>query len=290
MYFSPPSWYCWFSPVYCDCISLWQEIIRSTYSTAIQPHPLPVRWRTVWLTAASDRRHSPSLSWPGHLEGRRVSGQAYCSWYTSHTGHAHWAFPVSPWSCRWTFSAILQNGDRWCITSTFKILNKQHFDFKDRRVLYTLKIRTCPLSATVSTCIRYSPRGRRWPSGIPCPAGTMYGGNRTSIFWSFGNPTLEEHPGTSAKTIAQVTVPTCNAISFGSFGIYVFCTRIFDYGQCTFLSQLHVWRRRFIHVISGLFRSPGIAGPLCVLLNWLEQRQGDSCWSGRRSNAEKSQW
>lgn len=136
VYFDPPPpRYCWFSPVYYDCISLWQEIIRRPYSTAIQPHPLPVRWRTVWLTAALDIRHSPSPSLPGHLAGRRVSGQAYCSWYTSRTGHAHWAFPVSPWSCRWTFSAILQNGDRWCHTNTIKILNTQQFNFKDRWVL-----------------------------------------------------------------------------------------------------------------------------------------------------------
>lgn len=290
MYFSPPSWYCWFSPVYCDCISLWQEIIRSTYSTAIQPHPLPVRWRTVWLTAASDRRHSPSLSWPGHLEGRRVSGQAYCSWYTLHTGHAHWAFPVSPWSCRWTFSAILQNGDRWCITSTFKILNKEHFDFKDRRVLYTLKIRTCPLSRLFlhvsATHLEdaddrpeYRVRQERCMAETERPSS---GPSETPLWRNI--------PGQALKRSHKLQFLRATPFLLAAFGIYVFCTRIFDYGQCTFLSQLHVWRRRFVHVISGLFRSPGIAGPLCVLLNWLEQRQGDSCWSGRRSNAEKSQW
>lgn len=66
--------------------------------------------------------------------------------------------------------------------------------------------------------------------------------------------------------------------------IYVIRTLIFDYGQCTFLTWLHVCWRRFVHVISGLFRSPCIAGPLCVLSNWLEHRQGDSCRPGRRRN------
>lgn len=160
-------------PVYYDCISLWRELIWRAYSAAFQPHPLPVRWRTVWLTAASDRRHFPSPSWPGYLEGRRVLAQACCSWYTSRTGHAHLAFPVSPWSCRWTFSAILQNGDSWWYTNNIKILNKQHFDLKVCRALLTLKIRTYPLRATISAGIRNSPSGRRWPSGIPCPAGTM---------------------------------------------------------------------------------------------------------------------